>query len=107
MPLDDGSDKSFFLCLPRFVFLLRLFFFDLLELVSFDELDFFDESDSRGSGSGSPGKSVGNAGDVGFGNFVPTGIESLGNVVPLVVFVPRGIDSKVGQLIGLFWSPKS
>ena len=57
--------------------------------MSFDKLYFFDESDNDGSGSGSPGKSVGSDGDMGFGNFVPTGIESLGDVVPLVVFVPR------------------
>ena len=94
---------SSFLFLRRFFLLLRLFFFDLLELVSFDKLDFFDESDNDGSGSGSPGKSVGNAGEsigsvrgVGLGGFVLGGIESHGDVVLLVVFVLRGVKSKGG-----------
>ena len=71
-----------------FFFLSRFFLFDLIELVSFDKLNFFDQSENYGSGSGSPDKYVGSAGDIGFGDFVLTGIESLGNVVPLVVFVP-------------------
>ena len=33
---------------------------------------------------------------VGFGNFVPAGIESLGDVVTLVIFVLRGVESKYG-----------
>ena len=28
--------------------------------------------------------------------FFPTGIESIGEAVPLFVFVPRGVDSKSG-----------
>ena len=71
--------------------------------MSFEELDFFDESDNYGSVSGSPGTSVGSSGEsvgsvrgVGFGNFFPTGIESLDDVVPLVVFVPSRVDSKGG-----------
>ena len=72
----------------------------------FNESDFFDKSDNAGSGSGSPGKSIGSAGDVGFGDFVPTGIKSLGDVVLLVVFVPRGVESKCGRLIGSFWRQK-
>ena len=81
--------------------------------MSFKELDFFDnESDNDGSGSGSPGKSafpfcsykyvgsvgesVGSVSGVGSGNFVLTGIESLGDVVPLVLFIPRGVESKRG-----------
>ena len=100
MSLDDGSENSYFLSFRRFFFLSRFFFFDLLELVSSDELDFFDESDNYGSVSGSPGKYIGSAGDVGFGGFVWTGIKSLGDVVPLVVFVPIGVESKFGQLIG-------
>ena len=40
----------------RFFFLLCLFLIDLLELLSFEKLDFFDdESDDDRSGSGSPG----------------------------------------------------
>ena len=52
------------------------------------------------------GKSVGSASDVGFGNFVPTGIKSLVNVVRLVVLIPRGVESKLGQLTGSFWCLK-
>ena len=74
--------------------------------MSFDELDFFGESDNGGSGSGSRGESVGSNSYVGFGYFVPDGIESLGSVVPLVVFVPRGFHSKGCRIIGLFWRPK-
>ena len=71
-----------------------------------DELDFFDDGcDNDGSGSGSPGmfafpfysgNSVGRVSFIGSGVFVPSGIESIGDVVPLVVFVPRGVESRVG-----------
>ena len=88
--------------------------------MSFEKLDFFDdESDNDGSGSGSPntctfpfcsgksigsvGKSIGRVSGVGSGLFVLTGIESIGDVFPLVVFVPRGVESKGGQLIEIFW----
>ena len=74
------------------MFFLSLFFLiDLLEFLSFDELDFFDdESDNDGSGSRSPdtctfpfcsskcvgnvGKDVGGVSGVGSGVFIPTGI---------------------------------
>ena len=72
--------------------------------MSLDEFDFFSEYNNYGSGSGTHGKSVGSAGDVGFGVFVLIGIESLGNVVILVVFVPRGVDSK-GVIVVLFLHP--
>ena len=45
--------------------------------------------------------------DMGSGVFVPTRIESIGDFVPLVVLIPIGIESKGGQLIELFWHPKS
>ena len=45
---------------------------------------------------------VGSVSGIGSGVFVPTVIESIGDVVPLVVFVPRGVVSKVGQLIEIF-----
>ena len=77
---------------PTLFFLSRFFLIDLLELLSFEKLDFFDdESDIDGSGSGSPGmwplkffsdESIGSVGEsvgrvcgVGSGVFVPIGIE--------------------------------
>ena len=81
--------------------------------MSLDRFDFFDESDNDGYRSGSPGKYVVSAGEsvgiligVGFGDFIPNVIESLGDVFLLVVFVPRGVESKGGQLIESFWRPK-
>ena len=79
--------------------------------MSFDKLDLFgDESENDRSGSrypgmcdfpffsdefvGSLGKSVGCVRGIGSGVFVPTGIESIGGVGLLVVFVPKGVDSK-------------
>ena len=38
--------------------------------------------------------------------FVPTGIDSIGDVVPLFMFAPIGIESKGGRLTGSFWRPK-
>ena len=86
--------------------------------MSFDELDFFDdESDNDGFVSGSPGtcafpfssgKFVGSAGEsigsvssICSGNFVPIEIDSIGNFVPLIVLLPRGVDSKGGRLVGV------
>ena len=43
-----------------------------------------------------PGNYVGLVCGVGSGVFVPTRIESIGDVFPLVVFVPRRVESKVG-----------
>ena len=31
-----------------------------------------------------------------------TGIDSIGDVVPFVMFVPRGVESKVGRVIEIF-----
>ena len=95
-----------------------------MELVSFEKLDsLYDESDKDGSGSGSPGtcafpfrfdESVGSVGGsvsgvsgVGSGVCVPTGIESIGDVVPLFVFVPKVFESKSGRLIEIFCRQKS
>ena len=95
-------------------------------MVSLDKLDFLGgDSEKDGSGSGSPGtcafpfysgKSVGSVSGVGSGIFVPTGTESLGDVVTLVLFVPRGFESKgsriivfeskCGRLIESFWHQK-
>ena len=64
-----------------------------------------DESDDDVFGSGSPGtcafpfyscKSIESVGGAGSVISVPTGIESIGDVVLLVVFVPRGVESKGG-----------
>ena len=52
-------------------------------------------------------KSVGCVIGVGSGIFVLTGIKSIGDVVPLVVFVPKVVESKGGRLIEIFWRPKS
>ena len=107
-----------------FLFVSLFFLIDLLELISFDELDIFDdESDENGSGCRSPGtfafsfcfvkssssvdEYVGCVRGVGSGVFFLTGIDSIGDVVPLDVFIPRGVESKCGQLIELFWRPKS
>ena len=60
-----------------------------------------------GKSVGSVGESVGCVRGVGSGIFVPTGIEPIGDVVPLVVFVLRGVESKGGRLMELLWRPKS
>ena len=85
---------------------MRFFIFDLLELLSFDKLDLFDdESDNYGSGSGSPGtrvfpfcsgKSVVSISGVGSVDSILICIESIGDVVSLFVFIPRGVESKGG-----------
>ena len=107
------------MCLQLFFFLSCFFYFYLLEFLSFYRLYIFDdESDNNRSGFGSAGmcdfpfcsdesvgnvgKSIGCVGGVASIVFVLTGIESIGDVVPLVVFIPNGIDSKVGRLIELF-----
>ena len=86
----------------RFLFLSRFFFFD-------------DEPDNDGSGSGSygtcaftfcSGNSVGRGIGVGSGVFVLTGIESIGDFVLLVMFVPIGVESKVGWIIEIFSDSK-
>ena len=53
------------------------------------------------------GNYVDSVSDVGSGVFVLTGIESIGDVVTLVVFVPRGVKSKCGRFIEIFWLPES
>ena len=56
----------------------------------------FDESVGRlGDSVGRVDESVGLVFDMGSGFFVPTGIESIGDVVVLVVFVPKGFYPKV------------
>ena len=44
---------------------------------------------------------------MGSGIFVPILINSIGDDVPLFVFVTIVFESKVGQLIEIFWRPKS
>ena len=103
-PVNNESDASCFLCFQHFFFLSRLFLFDILEFVSFEELDLFDDgSDDDGSVTCTftfcSDESIGSVSDVGSIVFIPTGIKSIGDVVPLVVFVPKGVESKGGQLI--------
>ena len=100
-------------------------------MVSFEESDSFDdESGDDGSDSGSNGtcsfpfyfhESVGGVGDsvgrveysvgrvssVGSEVFVLAGIDSIGDVVPLAVFVPKGVQSRGCRIIEIFWRPKS
>ena len=96
-PVSCASDKFSLYC---FSFLLINWNCYLSTNLFFD-----DESDNDGSGSRSPGtctfsfcsgKSVGRVSGLGSGVFVPTGIESIGDVVLLVLFVPRGVKSKSG-----------
>ena len=73
-------------------------------MLSFGKLELFgDDYYDDGSGSGSPdtcafpfcsGNSIGRVNGVGYGVFVTAVIESIGDVVPLVMFVPRGFESK-------------
>ena len=94
-----------------------------MQLLSSDKLDsLYDESDGDGSDSRSAGTcafpfrfedSVGGVYDyvglvpgVGSGIFVPMGIQSIGDIVPFVVFMPIGVESKGGRLIQIFWRPK-
>ena len=108
--------------------LLLLYFLQILLPDESYSLD--DESDGDGSDSGSVGtcafhfrfeesvarvdkssgcvdESDGRVCDVGSGIFVLIGIESFGDIFPLVVFVPIGVESKGGRLIEIFWPPKS
>ena len=56
---------------------------------------------------GSDGKSVGCVCGVGSGVFVPTVIDLIGDVVLLVVLLPKGVESKGGRLVELFCNSKS
>ena len=93
-------------------------------MLSSDESDLLnDESDDDGSDSGSAGtcafpfrfeksigyvyNSIGRVCGVGYGIFVSTGIKSIGDVITLVVFVPKGFESKGSRLIEICWRPKS
>ena len=107
------------------VFLLIAFLFSWFTVIcviwKFDLFD--DESDNDGSGSGSAGtcafpfcsdeyvgsvgKSVGRVRGVSSGIFVPTWIESIGDIIQLVLFVPKGVNSKDGWLIETFLRSKS
>ena len=74
-----------------------------------------DESDDDGSDSGSSGTYyfcafslrfddyVGSVSGLGSGIFVPTGFDSKCYIFEFVVFVPIGVESKVGRLIEMFW----
>ena len=98
--LDNESDASLFFLLSDAFYSYRFSFkINLLEFLSFDELDLFkNEYEDDGSGSESPVlcnypfcsvKSVGGFIGVGSGLFVLTVIELIGDVFLLFVFVPR------------------
>ena len=113
------------------LFLLCLLISDFLYLMSsYKSYSLNDESDDDGSDSrsagtcalpfcfdesvgcvgvyiGFVGNSIGCVCGVGSGVIVPTGIESIADVVLLVMFVPKGVESKGSQLIEIFWRPKS
>ena len=105
------------------IFLSCLLSLDLLELILAGKSDLLDdEYDNNGSDYVSAGTcafpfrfedSVGGVYDyvglvpgVGSGIFVPMGIQSIGDIVPFVVFMPIGVESKGGRLIQIFWRPK-
>ena len=44
---------------------------------------------------------------MGSGVFFPIGTDSIGVVVVLVVFITIVVESKGGQLVEIFWRPKS
>ena len=106
--------RVIFLVFPMRFLLIALLFLWFTWIGVIQLIKIFSIYDNDGSGSGSTDMSVGGASwsvgsvsGVSFGGFVPTGIKSLGDVVLWVVFVPRGVDSKGGWLIGSFWRPKS
>ena len=97
---------------------------NFLQFLSSEESDLIDdEPDNDGSDLGSAvtcafnfrfddsiGRvdvSVGRVCGVGYGVFFLIGISSTCDIFPLVVFVPTGFESKGGQLIEIFWCPKS
>ena len=75
-------------------------------MLSFDVLDFYDdESDNDEAGYDSIGTCdfpccsgifVGCVSGIGYGFFALNGIESIGDVVLLVVSVPKGVNSRGG-----------
>ena len=50
--------------------------------------------------------SIGHVYGVGSGVYFLTGIDPIGYAILLVVFVPIGVESKVVQLIKIFWRSK-
>ena len=129
--IGDESNESCFFCFQLLFLVSHFIIIYLLSFISFDKSDFIDyESDDDGSESGSAGMcafpfrfdeyvgrvvdsvglvdySVGRVCGVGSGIFVQKGIESIGDIFLLVVSLPKGVDSKVSQLIDIFWVPKS
>ena len=85
---------------------------------SFDDESEDDWSDSGYAGTcnfpfrfyesvGCVGDSVGSVSGMGSSIFSLSGIESIGDVFLLVVFIPKEIWFKGGRLIEIFWRPKS
>ena len=131
--LDDESDESCFFS-QRFVFLWHslVFYFlyslsstksdsllliYLLHFLSLEESDSLgDESENDGCEPGSAGTctfpfcfydSIGRVSGVGSVVFFPIGVDSNFDVVPLVEFIPIGVESKGSRLINIFWRPMS
>ena len=128
---DDESEESCLLWSQRFFFVSNFLLLNVLQFLSMEKSDSLDdESVKGGSYSGSAGTcaffcffeefvdcaddsvdpvedSVGRDCGVGSEIFVLIVIESISEVIPLIVFVTIGVDSKGGQLIEIFWRPKS
>ena len=107
--LDDEPQNSCFVHFRCFFFLSRCFLFDLLYFLSSDEsYSPGDDSDDDGSDYGSSGtysfcafylrfdNSVGSVSGLVSGIFVPTGVESKCDIFTSDLFVPIGVDFKVG-----------
>ena len=85
----------------------------LLSLEESDSLD--DKFDYDGSDYGCSGtcyfttfssvfdESVGHISGLGSGVFIPTRVDSKGNIFVFVVFISIGVKSKCGRLIKMFW----
>ena len=105
---------SVFSVISRIRFVLDSIFSSFAVIRKSDSLD--DESEDGGSDFGSAGtcafpfhfdNSIGHVRGVGSGGFVPKGIESICDIVMLVVIITIGVESKGGQFVEIFWLPKS
>ena len=91
------------MCFRNFFFLSHPLILDLLYFLSSDKLESLDdESDNDGSYSGSSrtcafplrfGDSVGRFSGVGYGVFIPIGVDSNCEMFTFFVFITIGVDS--------------